>query len=201
MLVNSKNDQLYRTEDEDVRWPGAGHPPTDGASMDIILDSSDADSRSTCDNDPPSPPPGCSSSDGEWVWMTNEDWILLEEFTETAKCASDMMRTQRDVIEGKGKEGDHKGQRESESEKALLQEMKRMRLQIAELMEEKTRIEQDNAALVKNCHFLHNHNKELKQKKMTNKPRLFAAPLRKSSLSVMSNTVDEHIHVILRHGC
>eukprot|EP00959_Pyramimonas_sp_CCMP1952_P470995 9497679-Pyramimonas_sp.AAC.1 len=79
MLLNSKGDRgLYTTaEDIDVRWTSAGHPSTDGAQVDIILDSSDGDSRSTCDNEPPSPPPGCSSSDGEWVWMTNEGAKIL----------------------------------------------------------------------------------------------------------------------------
>ena len=75
MLVDSKNDRnLYRKEEElDVRW--SEHPSTDAASLDIILDSSDADSRSTNDYDPPSPPPECSNADGEWVWMTNEGAI------------------------------------------------------------------------------------------------------------------------------
>ena len=41
----------------------------------------------------------------------------------------------RPAEQGKGKEGDRKGHEESESEKALLEEMKQMRIQIAQLME------------------------------------------------------------------
>jgi len=193
MLLNTKSDTgRYRTEDTDVRWTTAGQPPTEGSSVDILLDSSDGDSRSACDNEPPWPPPGCSSSDGEWVWMTNEDWVLLEEFTETAKCASDMMRTQRDVIEGKGKEGEHR-RHDIDSEKALLQEMKQMRLQLAQLIDEKAKLEQDNVELLKNCRFLHSQNKDLKQKKTTTRPRMmFGFSSRKSSLHVMDSDIDFH---------
>jgi len=46
-----------------------------------------------------SPPSGCKSSDGEWIWMAHEDWRLLEEFAGAAAGASDMLNAQRGALE------------------------------------------------------------------------------------------------------
>lgn len=122
----------------------------------------------------PSPPAGCNSSDGEWVWMTAEDWSLLEEFTDASKMATAMLKEQRDALETK-EERSSQGGFETHSpfsgEEVLLKELQQMRLQLAASQEEKSRLEQHNNELLKNCHFLHSQNMELKQKK-AGRPRL-----------------------------
>jgi len=119
----------------------------------------------------PSPPPGCSWSDGEWVWMTAEDWRVLEEFTDAAQGASEIMKEQRGALEAQADAPKNGGFATYTGEEVLLKELQQMRLQLAAAQEEKSRLEQHNAELLKNCHFLHSQNMELKQKKST-RPRL-----------------------------
>lgn len=137
----------------------------------------------------PSPPPGCNNSDGEWVWMTSADWQMLEEFTEASQAASEMLKEQRDALETqaeKSSRGDTTTSSSFTGEEMLLKELQQMRLQLAAAQEERVRLEQHNAELMRNCHFLHSHNMELKQKK-AGRPRLNVGssifPKRSSPLS------------------
>lgn len=108
--------------------------------------------------------------------MTGEDWQVLEEFTDAAQGASEMLKEQRSALEiqaDKAQSGNAntKGFSPFTGEEVLLKELQQMRLQLAASDEEKSRLEQHNAELLKNCHFLHSQNMELKQKK-SGKPRL-----------------------------
>lgn len=117
------------------------------------------------------PPPGAKLTDGEWVWMTSEDWRLLEEFTEAAAGATEMLKEQRGALELAEKSPNGGGGLVLTGEEVLLKELQQMRLQLAATQAEKSRLEQDNTELLKNCHFLHAQNVELKQKRAT-RPRL-----------------------------
>lgn len=79
-------------------------------------------------------------------------------------------------------------------EEVLLKELQQMRLQLAASNDEQSRLEQHNAELLKNCHFLHSQNMELKQKK-AGRPRLnFGSsvfPKRSSNLSTSNTTPAE----------
>jgi len=140
------------------------------------------------------PPPGAKLTDGEWVWMTSEDWRLLEEFTQAASGATEMLKEQRSALEAAEKSPSGSGGAlVLTGEEVLLKELQQMRLQLAATQAEKSRLEQDNAELLKNCHFLHSQNVELKAKKAS-RPRLNlgqSAFPRKSQLSQMDSTAEE----------
>eukprot|EP00238_Polyblepharides_amylifera_P008605 CAMPEP_0196598130 /NCGR_PEP_ID=MMETSP1081-20130531/94141_1 /TAXON_ID=36882 /ORGANISM="Pyramimonas amylifera, Strain CCMP720" /LENGTH=202 /DNA_ID=CAMNT_0041923777 /DNA_START=431 /DNA_END=1039 /DNA_ORIENTATION=+ len=139
-----------------------------------------------------SPPSGCKSSDGEWIWMAHEDWRLLEEFAGAAAGASDMLNAQRGALEAKVEEISV-SDTSSSREEALLKELRQMRLQMAAILEEKSKVEEDNAELLKNCHFLHQQNKELKQRRQSGRrPAMGSSvyPSRKSLLCNVSVSAD-----------
>ena len=83
------------------------------------------------------------------------DWRLLEEFTQAASGATEMLKEQRSALEAAEKSPSGSGGAlVLTGEEVLLKELQQMRLQLAATQAEKSRLEQDNAELLKNCHFL-----------------------------------------------
>ncbi|KAK3275770.1 hypothetical protein CYMTET_16116 [Cymbomonas tetramitiformis] len=126
------------------------------------------------------------------LWST--DWEMLEHSANVTAKADQIIKAQRTVAEAKQKEqakvsGDLR-------HSSMLAEMEILRKQVTDLQKQNKKLEDTNEELLKNCHFLHVQNKEIKQMKLIVRPAKqsttgLKSRLGKSVTAAESEAVDE----------